>query len=128
MSPFTFFPKTRFSLISPWTSRLILLFVVVLVALGAIYERAPEFSSNQRGGDSPLFLSIIKRVNAGENYYQAAGEELRGRKLPNQAGFQLAASFPGLDYSSFAQLYLGQRHSFCPRFDGSDILDPLLGR
>jgi hypothetical protein len=76
-----FFAPTRFACLKSWQSRLIIFVLVVIIGWGIF------LSSNQgnnmgasRDGNTPdslLYLRIVERVHAGEDYYSVAGSELR---------------------------------------------------
>jgi hypothetical protein len=63
-------------------------FVLAVVAVPAsTVAREAAQKPDARFHDSDLYRAIIARVHAGQNYYDAAGAELRGRHYPTRPAF-----------------------------------------
>jgi putative transposase len=74
-----YFQPTRFSTFAPWQSQLILsVLVIVIVWAVAFCERPAPLSGAVSGtGDADVYLRIIDRLRAGEDYYSVVGSKLR---------------------------------------------------
>src|SRR5437899_2145684 len=75
---------TWFKRLTPFQATLVLLAFVAAVAgcLAIILRAEPAATETQRRpGDLELYREIVKRVRAGEDYYSAAGAELRDRNF-----------------------------------------------
>ena len=74
--------STNFSNLTPFWSVLIIIFLLVLTVYGVFdfYNEKidPDFK-NTKGEDLRCYRAIINRIHGGENYYAAAGSELRSR-------------------------------------------------
>ncbi|HLN33327.1 MAG TPA: hypothetical protein VK395_36705 [Gemmataceae bacterium] len=57
----------------------------------ALLKRNDAHAPAQGGNDLRLYRSIVERVHAGENYYDAAGTELRARGYPTGSVFNWRA-------------------------------------
>jgi hypothetical protein len=81
--------------------------------LSAALTTSPAAVSNRQGGnDLRLYRSIVTRVHSGENYYEAAGRELRAQGYPTGSPFNwrtpLYAWFLGnLPSLAWGQILLG---------------------
>ena len=75
---------TYFSRLSPWSARLILAIVVVLVGLGALVHPTPHLAhlAPPGAGDEQLYRGIVDRISHGQDYYHAAAAEHRARSYP----------------------------------------------
>jgi hypothetical protein len=66
---------------------LLCLIGIVWCLSGALGGASAVRQFQQDGGDLRLYRAIVERVGSGENYYDAAGEELRKRGYPSASPF-----------------------------------------
>jgi hypothetical protein len=82
--------STRYADWSPTYARLllgILALILVWCLGGSLFQRDPLTTVPEGGHDLRLYRAIVERVHAGENYYDAAGRELREGGYPSGSIF-----------------------------------------
>jgi len=84
-----YFRPTRFAGFGPWQSRLILsVLVIVIFWAVALCEKPASLSVAGNGtGDADVYLRIIDRLHAGEDYYSVVGSELRAGNYASRSVF-----------------------------------------
>lgn len=104
---------TRFANLSRTQALGILAVAIVFLAWGLLAclpRPTPPSSVGTKGGeDLKLYRRIIERVHSGENYYDAAGDELRQRGYPTRSVFNwrlptyawLLGALPDLFWAQF---------------------------
>jgi hypothetical protein len=91
--------KTSYARLSPWQARGVLIALLVLIGLGLWKSPTPPpicdvRVENARSGDVFLYMSEIKRIRAGENYYDAAAAELAAQGYPTASVFNWRTPLP----------------------------------
>ncbi len=66
----------------------------VAITLSPLKSGFAERARFDRPGDVALYNSEIRRMRQGENYYQAAAAELRGRGFPTRSVFNWRTPAP----------------------------------
>jgi hypothetical protein len=90
---------SSFGRLSPSAARIVLVVALTTIVLFTWISVSP-FSSGfadkpKRGaGDVELYQAEVQRIAAGENYYQAAGAELRARGYPTTSVFNWRTPLP----------------------------------
>ena len=90
---------SSYARLSPWQARAVLIALVLLVGLGLWKSPTPPplcdvREENARSGDVFLYMTEIKRIHAGENYYQVAAEELVAQGYPTASVFNWRTPLP----------------------------------
>jgi len=85
--------------LSPWQARAVLVAFVLLIGLGLWKSPTPPTlcdvrEENAKSGDVFLYMTEIRRIHAGENYYQAAAEELVAQGYPTASVFNWRTPLP----------------------------------
>ena len=91
--------KSSYARLSPWQARAVLIALVLLIGLGLWKSPSPPplcdvREENAKTGDVFLYMSEIKRIHAGENYYQVAAEELVAQGYPTASVFNWRTPLP----------------------------------
>jgi hypothetical protein len=82
------FPKTtRFANLKPTTAVILIMAMLAAIGLGIIFPSHSLPERGKTGRDFLIYDSIVKRIHAGEGYYEAAGSELRSFGLPTKSVF-----------------------------------------
>ena len=72
--------------------------LAALIGLGLWHAPTPEICDvrveNARAGDVFLYMSEVKRIHAGEGYYQAAAKELVAQGYPTASVFNWRTPLP----------------------------------
>ena len=90
---------SNYARLSPWQARAVLIALVLLIGFGLWKSPTPPplcnvREENAKSGDVFLYMSEIKRIHAGENYYQAAAEELVAQGYPTASVFNWRTPLP----------------------------------
>ena len=90
---------TSFVRLSPWQARSVLIGLVLLISFSLWKSPPPPplcdvREENAKSGDVFLYMSEIKRIHGGENYYQAAAEELAAQGYPTASVFNWRTPLP----------------------------------
>jgi hypothetical protein len=82
--------RTRFTVLTRWQALTILILTAAALAwclIAALFPQSDPGSVGPGGSDLRLYRQIVERVHAGENYYDAAGSELRAQGYPTGSLF-----------------------------------------
>ena len=83
--------RTRLANLASWQARLVLSVFAMAIVWGAICcekSSRPELAASRiNRGDIKLYDSIVRRVHAGEDYYEVVGSELRARNYARRPFF-----------------------------------------
>jgi hypothetical protein len=90
---------SSFVRLSPWQARSVLIGLVLLISFSLWKSPPPPplcdvREENAKSGDVFLYMSEIKRIHGGENYYQAAAEELAAQGYPTASVFNWRTPLP----------------------------------
>src|SRR5271166_3853442 len=90
---------SSYARLSPGQARAVLIALALLIGFGLWKSPTPPplcnvREENARSGDVFLYMSEIKRVHAGENYYHAAAEELVAQGYPTASCFNWRTPLP----------------------------------
>ncbi len=91
--------KSSYARLPPWQARAVLIALVLLIGLGLWKSPSPPplcdvREENAKTGDVFLYMSEVKRIHAGQNYYQAAAEELEAQGYPTASVFNWRTPLP----------------------------------
>ncbi len=91
--------SSRFAGLSPWPARSVLIAFALLMAIGLWKSPTPPALCNVReenpdNSDVYLYMSEVRRIHAGENYYQAAAELLPTLGYPTASVFNWRTPLP----------------------------------
>ncbi len=97
----------------PWQARAVLIALALLIGLALWKAPTPTPLRDARGentksGDVFLYMTEIKRVHAGENYYQVAAEELVAQGYPTASLFNWRPPLPMALIGKLPDLLLGR--------------------
>jgi hypothetical protein len=99
-TPITDPTATGFARLSTWQARGVLAGLALLLCVGLWKAPTPPKLSDVReeeksgNGDVYLYMSEVRRIHAGENYYQAAAEELTHLGYPTASVFNWRTPLP----------------------------------
>jgi hypothetical protein len=90
---------SNYSRLSPWQARSVLIALVLLIGFGLWKSPTPPplcnvREENAKSGDVFLYMSEIRRIHAGDNYYHAAAEELVAQGYPTASVFNWRTPLP----------------------------------
>jgi hypothetical protein len=90
---------TSYARLSPWQARAVLAGLVLLIGVGLWRSPAPPplcdvREEGEKAGDVFLYMTEIRRIHAGENYYQVAAEELVAQGYPTASVFNWRTPLP----------------------------------
>ncbi len=90
---------SSYARLSPRQARAVLIALMLLIGVGLWKSPTPPQlcdvrEENARSGDVYLYMSEIKRIHAGENYYQVAAEELVAKGYPTASVFNWRTPLP----------------------------------
>ena len=90
---------SSYARLSPWQARAVLIALALLIGFGLWKSPTPPplcdvREENAKSGDVFLYMSEIKRIHAGENYYQVAAEELVAQGYPTASVFNWRTPLP----------------------------------
>ncbi len=90
---------TRFAGLSTWQARAVLIAFALLLGVGLWQAPTPPplcdvKVEDERTGDVFLYMSEVRRIHAGENYYQVAAEELVAQGYPTASVFNWRTPLP----------------------------------
>jgi hypothetical protein len=90
---------TRFAELSTWQARFVLSAFIILLGFGIWAEPTPPplcdvRVENEHTGDVFLYMTEVRRIHAGENYYQVAAEELPAQGYPTASVFNWRTPLP----------------------------------
>ena len=102
MTPTTLTTTTlasNYARLSPWQARAVLIALVLFIGFSLWKAPTPPPLCDLReesttSGDVFLYLSEIKRIHAGENYYQVAAQELVAQGYPTASVFNWRTPLP----------------------------------
>jgi hypothetical protein len=91
--------SSSYARFSPWQARTVLLALLLLIAFSLWKSPTPPplcdlRDDSAKSGDVLLYLTEIKRIHAGENYYQVAAEELVAQGYPTASVFNWRTPLP----------------------------------
>jgi hypothetical protein len=91
--------SSGYTRLSPWQARAVLIALVLLIAFSLWKSPTPPplcdlHEEGAKPGDVFLYTSEIKRIHAGENYYQAAADELVKQGYPTASVFNWRTPLP----------------------------------
>ncbi|MGO9115543.1 MAG: hypothetical protein ACLP9L_40560 [Thermoguttaceae bacterium] len=92
---------SSYTRLSPWQARAVLIASMLLIGFGLWKSPTPPplcnvREENAKSGDVFLYMTEIKRIHAGENYYHAAAEELVAQGYPTASVFNWRTPLPML--------------------------------
>ncbi len=90
---------SSYARLSPRQARAVLIALLLLIGFGLWKSPTPPplcdvREENAKSGDVFLYMSEIKRIHAGENYYQVAAEELVAQGYPTASVFNWRTPLP----------------------------------
>jgi hypothetical protein len=90
---------SSYARLRPWQARAVLIGLVLLIGFSLWNSPTPPplcdlRVENAKSGDVFLYMSEIKRIHAGENYYQAAAQELVAQGYPTANVFNWRTPLP----------------------------------
>ena len=90
---------SSYARLSPWQARAVLICLLLLIGLGLWKSPTPPplcdvGEESAKSGDAFLYMTEIKRIHAGENYYQVAAEELVSQGYPTASVFNWRTPLP----------------------------------
>ncbi len=90
---------SNFARLSPWQARGVLIALLALLGAGMWKSPTPPplcdvRAENAKSGDVFLYMTEIKRIHVGENYYHVAAEELVTQGYPTASVFNWRTPLP----------------------------------
>ena len=90
---------SSFSRLSPWQARGVLIALAALIGMSLWKSPTPPplcdvRVENERSGDVFLYMTEVRRVHAGENYYRVIAEELSAQGYPTASVFNWRTPLP----------------------------------